>query len=175
MERDEKIIIRLLGHFVSLALLGIFIWIDIIKIGNLWALPLELFISIFISGITEVCIFTDYENFDERIKKLDIKRKMKQEHMMKKQQKKEKTTQERVTTYASYVEKKEALKKENNEMISDIERNIDSDFGRIKSRKNEYISLLELVEKYKKLERKQNIESSDNNSLDDIGYAYMKR
>lgn len=90
-------------------------------------------------------------------------------------EKKETKPQERVTTYASYVEKKEALKKENNEMISDIERNIDSDFGRIKSRKNEYISLLELVEKYKELERKQNIESSDNDSLDDIGYAYMKR
>lgn len=160
MERDEKIIIRLLGHFVSLAFLGIFIWIDITKIGNLWALPLELFISIFISGLTEVCIFTDYENIDETIKKQDIKRKKKQEHMMKKQQKKEKTTQERVTAYATYEENKES--------------NHEGNLGRIESRKSEYISLLDLVEKYKELERKK-LELNNSDSIDNMGYSYMKK
>ena len=147
-KREEKIIMRLLSHSISLAFLVFFIWFDITKVGNLWALPLELFPSILISGLIEVCIFTDYENIDETIKKQDIKRKKKHDRMMKKQQKKEKIIQERKTAYTSYEEQKETLKETNTEVSLDIEENLESYLDRIESRKSEYISLLDLVKKY---------------------------
>lgn len=78
--------------------------------------------------------------------------------------------------------KKQKREESNKYLVSDLEKNMKRDFGEIEAEKRNYMSLLELVDKYKKLESKvhkksyESIPTVDYREENNIGgYTYMKK
>ena len=66
---------------------------------------------------------------------------------------------------------------EENNPIQNIDENVKSNINEISLEKQKYVSLLELVEKYKSLENQRHIEIpiEEDETIDIGGYTYMKK